>query len=360
MTDHDRPPPRSSPNASSSASLGHRRRAGRLPRRPARLVPRPGAPAARPPPRSWSPGPAASARYAREWLEQQAATGVLTVDADGRFALPAGAGRGAHRRATASSYLAPLARMLGAAAGAAARPARRVPRRRRGQLGAVRRRHARVAGRHEPAVVPAPAGRRRCAALPEVHAVLGRPGARDRRRRLRGGLVERSRIARAYPEADVEGWDVDAPSIDLARANAAGRRGGGPGHLHADRRQPTARRGLRRGLRVRVHPRHGPAGGRAAPSMRRAVRAGRRRGDHGRGGGGAVRAAGRRRRAADVRLQPAHLPAGRPVLASRRRAPARSCGRTRCARTPRQAGFRDIEVLPTGEFGFWRFYRLLP
>jgi hypothetical protein len=25
----------------------------------------------------------------------------------------------------------------------------------------------------------------------------------------------------------------------------------------------------------------------------------------------------------------------------------------------RQAGFSDIEVLPTGEFGFWRFYRLL-
>jgi hypothetical protein len=24
-----------------------------------------------------------------------------------------------------------------------------------------------------------------------------------------------------------------------------------------------------------------------------------------------------------------------------------------------RAGYRDVEVLPTGEFGFWRFYRLL-
>jgi hypothetical protein len=23
------------------------------------------------------------------------------------------------------------------------------------------------------------------------------------------------------------------------------------------------------------------------------------------------------------------------------------------------AGFSDVEVLPTGEFGFWRFYRLV-
>jgi SAM-dependent methyltransferase len=31
-----------------------------------------------------------SERYAREWLQQQAVAGVLTLDADGRFALPAG------------------------------------------------------------------------------------------------------------------------------------------------------------------------------------------------------------------------------------------------------------------------------
>src|SRR4029450_3197113 len=32
-----------------------------------------------------------SARYAREWLEQQAVTGVLAVESDGRFRLPEGA-----------------------------------------------------------------------------------------------------------------------------------------------------------------------------------------------------------------------------------------------------------------------------
>jgi hypothetical protein len=28
-------------------------------------------------------------------------------------------------------------------------------------------------------------------------------------------------------------------------------------------------------------------------------------------------------------------------------------------RYAKEAGFSDIEVLPTGEFGFWRFYRLV-
>ena len=59
------------------------------------------------------------ARYAREWLEQQATSGILTVDhasADGarrRYELPA-----AHAEVLTDSgslhYLAPLARMIGA------------------------------------------------------------------------------------------------------------------------------------------------------------------------------------------------------------------------------------------------------
>jgi hypothetical protein len=32
-----------------------------------------------------------SPRYAREWLEQQASYGILTLEGDGRFALPPGA-----------------------------------------------------------------------------------------------------------------------------------------------------------------------------------------------------------------------------------------------------------------------------
>ncbi|MET0812651.1 MAG: SAM-dependent methyltransferase, partial [Microbacterium sp.] len=53
-------------------------------------------------------------RYAREWLEQQAVAGILTVD-DGMFALP-----DAHATVLADPsslvYSAPLARMVAAAA----------------------------------------------------------------------------------------------------------------------------------------------------------------------------------------------------------------------------------------------------
>jgi hypothetical protein len=56
-----------------------------------------------------------SARYAREWLEQQAGTGMLTLEADGRFALPAGAAE-VLTDPDSLNYLAPLASMFGAAA----------------------------------------------------------------------------------------------------------------------------------------------------------------------------------------------------------------------------------------------------
>ena len=62
--------------------------------------------------------------------------------------------------------------------------------------------------------------------------------------------------------------------------------------------------------------------------------AGRRRGRHGRGGGGRVRAARRRPRAADVRLQPAGLPAGRDVVAPHRGDRHRDAAAKPCAGTP--------------------------
>ena len=56
------------------------------------------------------------ARYAREWLEQQAVTGILEVDDDGRFALPEG-----HAEVLADpvsiNSMAPLSRMVAAAVG---------------------------------------------------------------------------------------------------------------------------------------------------------------------------------------------------------------------------------------------------
>src|SRR5690606_12539985 len=53
-------------------------------------------------------------RYAREWLEQQAVSGVLTVTPDGRFELPQGAAE-VLTDENSLSYLAPMARMFGAA-----------------------------------------------------------------------------------------------------------------------------------------------------------------------------------------------------------------------------------------------------
>ncbi len=56
-----------------------------------------------------------SPRYAREWLEQQAVTGLLTIDDDGRFALPTAAAEVLTDRHSLM-YLAPIARMFAAAA----------------------------------------------------------------------------------------------------------------------------------------------------------------------------------------------------------------------------------------------------
>jgi hypothetical protein len=54
-------------------------------------------------------------RYAREWLEQQASYGILTRSPEGRFGLPDGAAE-VLTDEKSLSYLAPLARMFGAAA----------------------------------------------------------------------------------------------------------------------------------------------------------------------------------------------------------------------------------------------------
>jgi hypothetical protein len=56
-----------------------------------------------------------SPRYAQEWLEQQATTGVLTLEPDGRFRLPDGPAE-VLTDADSLSYLAPMARMLAASA----------------------------------------------------------------------------------------------------------------------------------------------------------------------------------------------------------------------------------------------------
>lgn len=158
-----------------------------------------------------------SERYAREWLEQQAGTGMLTIGPDGRFALADGAAE-VLTDTDSLSYLAPLARMFGAAAA---------------QLPALVQAYRTGGGvswaqfgtdmRESQADMNRPWFLQQLpetfAKLPDIDAVLRRPGARICDVGCGGGWSSIA-LARAYPESSVEGWDVDAPSVDMARSNA--------------------------------------------------------------------------------------------------------------------------------------------
>ena len=162
------------------------------------------------------------ARYAREWLEQQAVTGILDVDDSaatrGRRYTPVGGSRG--RRARPGRPRDDDPDRAGDAQrrrGMAGAP-RRLPNRGRGPLERVPA-HLRGPGGGEPARVPAPPHpgvaprhpRRRCP------AAGGRcPG---RRCRLRRRLVDGRDRARV-PGAEVHGLDLDAEAIGRARDKA--------------------------------------------------------------------------------------------------------------------------------------------
>ena len=162
-------------------------------------------------------------RYAREWLEQQAVTGLLAVDVDGdaetrRFAIPAATAE-VLTDATSLNYLAPFGRMF-----AAVGPSlpRLLDAYRTGggvsweQLG-VDAREAQADGNrpwYDSQLAPALAG------VPNVHEALARPGARILDVGCGGGWSTIA-LKRAYPDAAVTGIDIDAPSVDLARGNAA-------------------------------------------------------------------------------------------------------------------------------------------
>jgi 2-polyprenyl-3-methyl-5-hydroxy-6-metoxy-1,4-benzoquinol methylase len=157
-------------------------------------------------------------RYAREWLEQQASIGILTVDDAGRFVLPADAAEVLTDTASLS-YLAPLARMLCAAG--MQLPALVEAYRCGGGVswaafGADMRESQADMNRpwFEHALPSALAG------VPDLDAVLRRPGTRVVDVGCGGGWSTIA-LARAYPQATVEGVDVDGPSVELARRNAA-------------------------------------------------------------------------------------------------------------------------------------------
>ena len=157
-------------------------------------------------------------RYAREWLEQQAATGVLTVDGDGRFTLPAGPAE-VLTDPSSLNYLAPLARML---AGAAVQLPGLIRAYREG--GGVGWSEYGVDMRESQSDMNRPWFEHRLAidlaGVPDVHARLAGQDARVADVGSGGGWSSIA-LARAYPELRVDGYDIDEPSVVMARDNAA-------------------------------------------------------------------------------------------------------------------------------------------
>ena len=161
-------------------------------------------------------------RYAREWLEQQAVTGIATVQNDPdpdrrRYSLPPAVAE-VLTDEKSLSYLAPLARMFAAAVtqlpalldayrngGGVAWP----------QFGADARESQADMNRpwYEQRLPLALAG------VSSLDAALRRPGARIADVGCGAGWSTIA-LSRAYPGASVDGIDVDAASIEMANANA--------------------------------------------------------------------------------------------------------------------------------------------
>lgn len=166
-----------------------------------------------------------SERYVREWLEQQTVIGTLRVDNAGaaaserRYHLPAGHAEVLVHR-DSLNYLAPLAQLM---VGAVSPLARIVEAFRSGagvpfgDYGADMREGQGAFGR---AAFLQSLGGEWLPAIPDVHARLqADPPARVAEIGSGAGWASIG-LARAYPKAQVDGFDVDAPSVALARDNA--------------------------------------------------------------------------------------------------------------------------------------------
>jgi predicted O-methyltransferase YrrM len=164
-----------------------------------------------------------SSRYAREWLEQQAAYDILTVDDasrpadERRFSLP-GDRAEVLLDGHSLAFAGPLATMV--AASAAQMPALVGAYRTGGgvsweQLGELARTSQADVNRPWFDTLPA-----EMATLPDIHALLARPGARLADVGTGAGWSAIA-LAEAYPDLEVVGIDIDAPSIAMAERNAA-------------------------------------------------------------------------------------------------------------------------------------------
>ncbi|MEV4619841.1 methyltransferase domain-containing protein [Asanoa sp. NPDC049573] len=163
-------------------------------------------------------------RYAREWLEQQASYGILTASGDGRFTLPPGAAE-VLTDSSSLNYLAPMASAFAAAA--MQLPALVGAYRDGGGVGwsaygtEMREAQAELNRPWFEHALPAA-----LAGVPALDEALRRPGARIADVGCGAGWSSIA-LARAYPQARVDGFDVDKPSVAIATANArdAGLRG---------------------------------------------------------------------------------------------------------------------------------------
>jgi SAM-dependent methyltransferase len=159
------------------------------------------------------------ARYAREWLEQQAVVGLLEVDGEHRFNLPEGY-RDVLVDPESISLMAPLSRMVVAALG---------------QLPAVAEAYRSGAGHGWDAYGADMREGQASFNRPAVTHLLGTewlPAVTDVHERLHADPPARVvdigcgegwstlAIARAYPRSQVVGVDLDAPSIEAARRHA--------------------------------------------------------------------------------------------------------------------------------------------
>ncbi|MFD6894711.1 class I SAM-dependent methyltransferase [Rhodococcus sp. NPDC060086] len=157
-------------------------------------------------------------RYAREWLEQQAVTGLLSVDHDDPpcFTLsPAGAEVLTDERSLA--YLTPLPRIL--TGGAMQMPALLEAYRTGGGVGWA---HYGSDARESQADVNRPwfelALPGALQSVPEVDDLLRTPGAVIADIGCGGGWSTIA-LARAYPDSMLHGFDIDPATVELARSN---------------------------------------------------------------------------------------------------------------------------------------------
>lgn len=298
-------------------------------------------------------------RYAREWLEQQTVTGVLVVeaaDADPqtrRYHLPAGHAEVLVER-DSLNYLAPLAQLAVSvtrpleALLSAYRHGGGVP---LAQYGSDFREGQASINR---AAFLQQLGGEWLPAIPDIHQRL-QTGGRVADLGCGAGWSSIG-LARAYPLSQVDGFDLDAPSIAMARANAAEAGVGDRVAFHVrDAADPAlaGRYDLAIALEA-VHDMSNPVG--ALRTMRQLA-----------GPRGAVLVV-------DERVGDTFTPAGNDVewmmygwsvlhclpvgMADQ---PSVGTGTVMRADTlrayARQAGYREVEILPIDNF-FFRFYRL--